>query len=1358
MEDDIRGQLKQKRLKKLLALLLLSIVFGLVVFVLRGQYISDALKNIILPELEDASGQRVTAQKIYINLFPLFIEAKGLQVLNQNNENILSVKKIKGYVELSGLLNRNLSIHKLVINEPQISTDRQQVDEVIKSVKAYLEKERKTAFKVKIKVIEITKGVVHLKDSDLKGSVGMKGLAGELILGENQRVKASVKELVLEKEGWPKIECDVNTAITVKKERIEVKRLEIGSHGSRFKSEGFYSRGKGSLKTDMALIVDSVKRIFNLGQRGEGRISAKGEIRLEKDEDRRPSIRTDRLSPQLKLQAERRAGYSLKDIFVDLKLGGDFYLQTLMELLKVKARLEGLVDFQGEIKGRLPDITGNAKARLRSGNLYSVDIDTLTCEVFYSNGAMKFENGNGLLYNGTAQADASINLPVVDFFALNIKFKNIDSKAALKLIGWDPNIPVGKVEGELTTSGNEFNPDGWFVYRSLSAEQRARLQGQQPATDNVLNRIRDIKGNFSLRSGNLALSNLLINTQMSNLALNGTVDIPNKQLNFRSRLFTENISDLTLPYYREARGRGDFSGEISGFFDNPKISGRAILSNAIIEGYRSDNIIADFSYQKSLIDIRESVLRAPGQEHSMKGKISFPEAKELFDLARPVYDLKASLKNAELEQAVKIFYKDFSGQGRLDADIKIGSKDRKINITGKANIKNASIYKVPFDSASVALTYANEELSLKAVTVKKGKSVLTGEGRISPDKKFSYTATSEKIFLKDFGLERMPDDAMLSLRSEGQGTFDNPSISLNATVAGGTFKGRNMGKGIIQGTIRNRDITVNAALFNEKMKLKGHGYLNDSLPWDAELSIQPGRYDFIISSILKDVPEDLQLNLEGSVEMKGDRKNIAVFTNINHLTLSLFGQTLSNESNIIFLLNNRKLTLRTFSIKSGTTSFRLEGGIEIGKEYNIVLNGSSALSPLKGLSKKIGYLTGDADFVFSVTGKWEKPVINGGMNLSNASFGIRDYATYMSSINGYLYIDGDRIVLERLSGKIGGGNVDLSGIVYLKGFNLKKYYVEAKLNNITPLLSRDFILNFSGNLVYKGTKDTQSVIGDITINKAKYKDMVEWRSWLLAARAKEKPKSEVSVFEKTELNIRISGSENISIDNNIARAPISIRGDMIVKGSFSNPILFGRLESKEGYVYFRNNEFRIIFASVDFADPNRIKPIVNLSAETIIKGYDIRLNLEGQMDRFNLSLSSDPHLEEGDILALLTVGQVGKQLKGLEGGIGAGAATSFITGKVQDVLEERLRTITGLDRFQVEPSYSQTSGTVTPKVTVSKRLIGEKLFVTYTNILGTSEEQVIKLEYLLDKNISLIGVRDERGSLGGDVKFRFEFK
>ena len=62
----------------------------------------------------------------------------------------------------------------------------------------------------------------------------------------------------------------------------------------------------------------------------------------------------------------------------------------------------------------------------------------------------------------------------------------------------------------------------------------------------------------------------------------------------------------------------------------------------------------------------------------------------------------------------------------------------------------------------------------------------------------------------------------------------------------------------------------------------------------------------------------------------------------------------------------------------------------------------------------------------------------------------------------------------------------------------------------------------------------------------------------------------------------------------------------------------------------------------------------------------------------------------------------------MEGGIGAAEATSFLTGKLQDVAEDRLKTITGVDRLQIDPSVSTTTGTVSPRVTLSKKLIGDR--------------------------------------------------
>ena len=1326
--------------KRILFILILLCLVAAAIFLSISSLLPNTLRDMIVFELEAASGQKVDFEEISVNMLPVYAEARGVRVIDQSGNVIVKVKRLKGNLDLSGLLSKQISLRRLLIEEPVISSSREKIEKIISNVRLYLEEEREDAFKVKVRVVEITHGTANLSDSGLRANAGIKGFAGELIIAENQRFRAVIKELEVEKAGWPAISCDVDTAIVIGKDGLEIKKLEIGSYGTRFKTEGYYSNKKGILMTELSLLVDSIKRIFNLKSKGDGRISARGELKLAD-------------SRVLSLNAE-----VLKKMFINLKLSGDFYLQTLMEFLKVKDRLEGSLDFTGEITGTLSEIAGKGRARLRNGNLYGVDIDSLVCNVLYKDGVMKFENGSASLYNGTAQADASINLPVVDFFALNVKFAAVDSKAVLKLIGWEPEIPDGKVDGELTTSGHEFNPDGAFVYRSLSYGRSIVLKGQRDRAGNVLDRIRDIEGNYSLRSHILSLTNLHLKTGLSDLSASGSVNLENKTLHLSSRLRSHDISDLSLPYYKEIKGGGEFSGEITGAFNNPRISGQANLSNALIEGYKSNTVKSLFSYEKSMLDIREAVFEADGERHMLKGRISFPGAQELFDLVSPFYDLNASLTNADFGKAVGIFYREFRAKGLLNADMKIGGRGDDIDVSGKALINKASVYRIPFDSASAAFSFRKREFSIKDAKINKGQSIVTGGGMLSTDGKFVFTALSDRFLIGDAGVANLPKDALFSFRSEGRGRLDDPVITFDGKLAGGTFRGVVMGSGTVKAALKNKKINIDAALFNEKMKLRANGQLDDVLPWSAELIILPGRYDTLLSSVLKDLPEDLQLNLEGRVEMKGDRNNIAASANIKRLTLSLFGQTFSNDADIDLTLNNRNLLFNAVVIKSGATSFRLQGGMEIGRAYDIVLDGSSSLDPMKAFSKKIGYLSGDAKFVFSLTGKWEKPEINGGMEVTNASFGFRDYPSYISSINGYLYIDEDRIVLQKLSGKIGGGNVNISGLLYLKRFAVKRFYLETVLNNITTSPSKDFSVNFDGNILYKGTLEAQTVTGDIKINRSRYKEMVEWRSWLLTAKAIEKPKAEGTVFEKAELNIRISGAENIIIDNNFARAPVSIRGDMIVKGTVAGPILYGRIESNDGYVYFRNNEFRIIFASIDFADPNRIKPLLNLTAETSIKGYDIRLNLEGQMDSFSLSLSSDPYLEEADILALLTVGQVVKQLKGLEGGIGAGTATSFITGKAQDVIEERVRSLTGLDRFQVEPYVSKKTSTVEPRVTVSERLIGDRLFVTYTTSLNSTEEQVIKVEYLLDKNIALVGVRDEKGVIGGDIKFRFGFK
>ncbi|HUO75989.1 MAG TPA: hypothetical protein VMU21_00290 [Thermodesulfovibrionales bacterium] len=100
--------------KKILFVAVPVVIVVLTMVFFRGPHISNLLKNLILPELSSLTGKQVMAQKITLNLFPLFIEAKGIKVLDEGIE-IVHLPRVKGYIEASGLLRKRLVLRRITV-------------------------------------------------------------------------------------------------------------------------------------------------------------------------------------------------------------------------------------------------------------------------------------------------------------------------------------------------------------------------------------------------------------------------------------------------------------------------------------------------------------------------------------------------------------------------------------------------------------------------------------------------------------------------------------------------------------------------------------------------------------------------------------------------------------------------------------------------------------------------------------------------------------------------------------------------------------------------------------------------------------------------------------------------------------------------------------------------------------------------------------------------------------------------------------------------------------------------------------------------------------------------------------------
>jgi hypothetical protein len=463
-------------MKKIPYLIALAVIIVIAIVVLRGPHISNALKKYILPQLELATGRNIIAKQIYVNLFPLFIVAESPKVFDESGERIFSASEIKAYIDFTGLVDRNIIIRRLVIKEPALTADRGHLEEIITNVNEFSNGESKASWKVPVLAVELRDGMVHVTDRETRSEAGIAGLRGEILLGGKQRINASARKITMQREGWPELTGNADVNLSVSDGVIHIQSFTVGSLGSLVTGKGEYQREKGILEADIELKASTVKKMFNLERSGDGSIDARGVLT-----------------------------YTAEGLDVDLQVAGNFYLETLMELLEVEEQVEGFVTVEGVIKGPLTGIRGKGSSVLRKGNLFGVAFDSLACGVTYEDGTMSFLDGKSRLYRGSAKASGSIQLPVVDAFTVDVDFSDIDSRPLFALIGWDPGVQPGKVNGYLSSSGEEFDPHGQFAY--VRTEEG----------DDILGRVHGISGSYSLKGSLLTLADLRLNTDRSSL-------------------------------------------------------------------------------------------------------------------------------------------------------------------------------------------------------------------------------------------------------------------------------------------------------------------------------------------------------------------------------------------------------------------------------------------------------------------------------------------------------------------------------------------------------------------------------------------------------------------------------------------------------------------------------------------------------------------------------------------------------------------------------------------------------------------------------------------------------------------------
>jgi len=228
-------------------------------------------------------------------------------------------------------------------------------------------------------------------------------------------------------------------------------------------------------------------------------------------------------------------------------------------------------------------------------------------------------------------------------------------------------------------------------------------------------------------------------------------------------------------------------------------------------------------------------------------------------------------------------------------------------------------------------------------------------------------------------------------------------------------------------------------------------------------------------------------------------------------------------------------------------------------------------------------------------------------------------------------------------------------------------------------------------------------------------------------------------------------------------ASFESEADLRVRGTWENPILLGRISLLNGELSFAGNRYRLSRGDIDFTNPFRLDPVLNVQATTTVQQYEVTLDVSGPASRLALSYRSDPPLPTTDIINLLALGQATESTayrSSAAGGANPQAgATSLLSEAISSQLGGRLEKLFGITRFRVDPFLAGTTNAQNgaARVTIEER-VGNHLAVTYATNVAGAQEEVVQVEYIVRPDISIVALRDFNGTFSLDVVFKKRFK
>jgi translocation and assembly module TamB len=830
---------------------------------------------------------------------------------------------------------------------------------------------------------------------------------------------------------------------------------------------------------------------------------------------------------------------------------------------------------------------------------------------------------------------------------------------------------------------------------------------------------------------------------------------------------------------KQISGSARWDGKILGPSGGPTFQGHVRGERARYDGVLVDFLEGDLTYSPSELALTRGHARSGEMETNIEGSLSLTKWNFL---AGNNWTAEANFEKVPAESLERLFGITYPVKGSLTGQFHGRGTREQPSVTGLFDLADGGLYGLSFNRLRGQLNLSPDEVRIADAELRffapgkengRGAGIITGSaGYRYGDQTISADLAGAALPLENFEKlqsARLPVGGQVSFRLKATGPLRAPlgegSVRVVDLRIGEAIIGSFDGKLTSDG--RAAHLELGSAMSTGEIS---GGYtlgLADPFPLSGKVSIKNIDLDPFLLSALHLKQFSGHGSADGDISVNGSLaqpQSIIVDANLSRLAMNYENVRLENAGPVHFRSAKDSLEIDSVTLRGTDTNLQISGSVQFAgrRTVGLRLNGALDLRLITGFVPNLD-ARGPAQINASFEGTLDRPRITGRVHIENASARAADFPTGLSAIQGDVVFDATRLYFENISAESGGGTLYLSGSVNYAESPLR-YDVSLRTDRVRIRYPVGMSWLLGGSLRLTGTPAAGLLTGKVTIERVTLTQGLEVAGLLVAAKEGiASPTTSSPYLRNLQFDVEALSAPDARME--WPGAQLQADANLRVRGTWEHPILLGHIHILSGDLYFAGNRYRVSRGDLNFSNPFRLDPVLNVEATTTIQQYEITLNFNGPASKLTLAYRSDPPLPANDIVTLLALGQTSSEATTRSGGTaqsGTAGASAILSEAISSQLGGRLERLFGITRFRVDPGLTGVGSTgsgqnAAARVTVEQQ-IARNLTITYVSNVGSTQQQVIQVEYNVDRNVSVVGLRDQNGTFGIDIKIKKRFQ